>query len=269
MGVLGRYGSNALKYYGSILASAYENKSTADMWTAIRDTQAQYGLPKPGASAPDVSVIRGYANRIVAGAQAFAAAGDTDTITSDMMAVAPYTSNDLNGIAVNPTYQVRYQVTWQTADGTVKSRWNTSVFTAANFPDTVGDLRAAIDFNAGELLAQAAQQVGGESGGTLLSTSDHEITLVLRDGRAGPLPQQQRQHVDAARGAHPRHRDPGHPGIPRDPGTAVLACPRRLPHGHPAAGRGARRRRRPHRHGPGPAGQQMGRPLGGNLGVRP
>lgn len=178
MGVLGRYGSNALKYYGSILASAYQNLSTADMWTAIRDTQAQYGLPTPQASAPDVSVIRGYANRIVAGANRLAGADDGDVITPDMMAVAPYTTNDLNAIATNPTYQVRYQVTWENGLGVVKTRWNTSVFTASNFPGTVGDLRDTINFNASELLAQAAQTNGDESGGKLLGTSSLEITLV-------------------------------------------------------------------------------------------
>jgi hypothetical protein len=191
MGVLGRYGSNALKYYGSILASAYNNLSTADMWESVRAAQAQYGLPTPQASAPDVSVIRGYANRIVAGARNLAAADDGDVIAANMMAVAPYTSNDLNGIATNPTYQVRYQVTWQTSDGVTNQRWNTSVFTAANFPGTVGELRGTIDFNASELLAQAAQQTGGQSGGTLLNTSNLEITLVLSRERAHPLPQQQ------------------------------------------------------------------------------
>lgn len=178
MGVLGRFGGNALKYYGDILASAYQNLSTADMWSAIRNTQQQYGLPKPGASAPDVSVIRGYANRIVAGARAFAAAADSDTITSDMMAVAPYTANDLNTIAVNPTYQVRYQATIQGADGTTRTRWTTSVFSAPQFPATAGELRDAIDTAANEHLVQAAQQVGEESGGTLISTGNIEITLV-------------------------------------------------------------------------------------------
>lgn len=190
MSVLGRYGFNALKYYGDILASAYANLNTADMWTTIRNTQARYGLPTPQASAPDVSVIRGYANRIVNGARNLAAAGDGDEITSDMMAVAPYTSSDLNGIAVNPTYQVRYHLTWQTPDGEVKDRWNTSIFTNADFPGTVGKLRDTIDFNASELLAQAAQQTGEKSGGTLLSTDSLEITLVLPDDRQSALPGQ-------------------------------------------------------------------------------
>ena len=178
MGVLGRFGPNALKYYGSILASAYERKSTADMWTAIRDTQAQYGLPKPGASAPDVSVIRGYANRIVAGARAFAAASDTDTITSDMMAVAPYTSRDLNAIAVNPVYHVRFLNTVQADDGTITETWQTSVFTAADMPGTVGGLIDSINGTATELAAQGGASDSNTPRGVSVSTSDYEITLV-------------------------------------------------------------------------------------------
>ena len=178
VGVLGRYGSNALKYYGDILASAYANASTADMWTAIRNTQAQYGLPRPGATAPDVSVIRGYANRIVNGARALAAANPDDVITSDMMAVAPYTSRDLNAISVDPVYQIRYQSTVQGSDGTVTTRWSTSVYNASQFPGTVGELQDAVFTDASELVAQAAQQTGGESGGTLLSVDNLEITLV-------------------------------------------------------------------------------------------
>jgi hypothetical protein len=178
MGVLGTYGGNALKYYGSILSSAYENLNTADMWTAIRTTQAQYGLNTPGASAPDVSVIRGYANRIVAGANTLAAADPSDTITSDMMAVAPYTSNTLAGIAANPTYQVRYLNTVQADDGTTTSVWNTSVFTASDFPSTVGDLQDAINSNAAELAAQGTEASTTTPRGVSVSTSNLEITLV-------------------------------------------------------------------------------------------
>lgn len=191
MGVLGRYGTSALKYYGEIIAAAYANKNVTDMWADIRTRATQYGFPSPQTQPPDVSTIRGYANRIVNGARNLAAANDSDSITSDMMAVAPYTSNDLNGIAVNPTYQVRYQVTWQSSDGTQNTRWNTSVYTASNFPDTVGALRDHINFSASELLAQAAQQAGGQSGGTLLSTDNLEITLVLYGDRTCSLPKLQ------------------------------------------------------------------------------
>lgn len=178
MGVLGRYGGNALKYYGDILAAAYAGQNVTDMWASIRNTQAAYGLPTTQTSVPDVQTIRGYANKIVAGAQAFAAAADSDSITSDMMAVAPYTSRDLPSIATTPIYHVRYQVTVQAADGTVSNRWSTSVYTAADMPGTVGALIDAVNTDAEEMTAQAAQQTGGESGGTSLGTSQHEITLV-------------------------------------------------------------------------------------------
>lgn len=178
MSVLGKYGSNALKYYGSIIASAYANVSTADMWTSIRDTQAQYGLSSPGASAPDVSVIRGYANRIVAGAQALAGANPEDSITSDMMGTAPYTSRDAASIATNPIYQVRFQNTVQADDGTITTVWNTSVFTASNMPDTVGDLQDAIGGNATELASQGGDATSNTPRGTSLGVSNLEITVV-------------------------------------------------------------------------------------------
>ena len=178
MGVLGRYGPSALKYYQTILSAAYQNINVQDMWTAIHRQSSNYGLPTPQTQPPDVSVIRGYANRIVNGARNLAAADDSNTITADMMYTAPYTSRDQQSIAVNPIYSVRYQVTWTNPDGVTNSRWNTSVFTATNFPGTVGELRDTINFNASELLAQAAQQAGGQSGGTLVSTQNLEITLV-------------------------------------------------------------------------------------------
>lgn len=191
MTVLGKYGGNALKYYGSILASAYANLSTSDMWTAIRGVQQTYGLDTPGASAPDVSVIRGYANRIVNGSRTLAAAGDSDVITSDMMAVAPYTSRDLNSISTNPVYHVRYLNTVEADDGTTTSVWQTSVFTAADMPDTVGGLRDAIDNNASELAAQGGASDSGTPRGISIRTSGHEITLVLGDAAIRSLPRQQ------------------------------------------------------------------------------
>lgn len=178
MGVLGRYGTNALKYWGDILTSAYQRANTQEMWLAIRTAQERYGLDRPGTTPPDVSTLRGFANRIVAGAAALAAAAPTDTITPDMMAVAPYTSNTLEGIATNPTYHVRYLNTVQASDGTTTSVWNTSVFTAADMPTTVGDLQDAINTHAAELAAQGIEASATTPRGVSVSTSDYEITLV-------------------------------------------------------------------------------------------
>ena len=178
MGVLGRYGSSALKYYGSILTSAYQGKNVQDMWISIHANAAEYGLPSPQTQPPDVSTIRGFANRIVAGARAFAAASESDTITSDMMAIAPYTSRDRNAIAVNPVYHVRFKNTVQADDGTITSAWQTSVFTAADMPNTVGGLIDSLNDTATELAAQGGASDSNTPRGVSVSTSDYEITLV-------------------------------------------------------------------------------------------
>lgn len=178
MGVLGRYGGSAMKYWGNILNSAYKGENTADMWTAIRNQAGQYGLDRPGTQAPDVSVLRGYANRIANASRALADADPNDSITADMMAVAPYTANDLNAIAVTPTYHVRFENTIQTTSGEIITVWNTSVFTAADFPGTVGELQDAIDTDGTEIAAQGAASPDSKYGGTSLGTGRFEITLV-------------------------------------------------------------------------------------------
>lgn len=178
MSILGKYGANAVKYWAPILESAYKGLSTADMWTAIRNTQQQYGLSTPGASAPDVSVIRGYANRLVAASQALANAAPTDTLLPSMMGVAPYTLSDPGQLAASPTYMVRFANTVQANDGTVSTVWQTSVFTSTDMPQTVGELQARIDFNAGELAANASGESSNTPKGTSLGTSGLEITVV-------------------------------------------------------------------------------------------
>lgn len=178
MAFLDKYGGSALKYYQDILSAAYNNVSNTDMWNTIRSSAARYGFPSPQTQPPDVSKIRGWANKIVAGAQAFAAASPSDTITRDMMSYAPYSSRNAASIDTNPIYQVRYQNIIQASDGTISTVWSTSVYNAVNMPATVGGLVDAINTDAEEWAAQAAQQTAGESGGTSLGTQGHEITLV-------------------------------------------------------------------------------------------
>ena len=178
MGVLGQYGPNALKYWGAILGSAEAGLNVADMWTQIRAAQQQYGLPAPGASAPDVMVLRGYANAIVNGSRALAAASSSDAIGPEMSGIGPYTQQDLPGVRTTPTYQVRYLNEVQLNDGTITSVWQTSVFTAADFPGTVGDLQAAIEQNASELARQGSGTSGPTPEGVSLGVSGLSVTVV-------------------------------------------------------------------------------------------
>lgn len=178
MSVLGKYGGSALKYWSQILASAYLGQSNADLWTSIHAQATEYGLPSPQTQPPDVSVIRGFANQIVNGARSLNSGNPTDSITADMMGVAPYTASTAQDLATTPSYYVTYTNTVQAADGTIKTQYGTSVFTAGRLPNTIGELQAAIDLHGAETVAQAAQQTGGESGGTSLGTSNLSITVV-------------------------------------------------------------------------------------------
>lgn len=178
MGVLDRYGGAALKYWPEILSSAYQNKNLAETFAAIRGAQARYGLDRPGVQGPDVTVLRGYANKIVNGAKALGAAGLNDAITAAMMAIAPYTANTREGIAANPTYHVRFKSTVQADDGTVSEVWQTAVFTRLDWPNTVGELMTSITNTARELAAQSSGQNTNTPKGVSLGTSDHEITVI-------------------------------------------------------------------------------------------
>ena len=178
MGVLGRYGASALKYWNKILNSAYQNQNTADMWIGIRQQATEYGFSSPQTQPPDVSVLRGFANRIVNGAKNLAAASQTDTITADMMAIAPYTMNDQATIYATPTYHVRFSNTIQAADGTVTEVWNTSVYTAVDMPTTVGALYDAIASDATEIAAAGGASDSNTPRGVSLGVDQLEITLV-------------------------------------------------------------------------------------------
>lgn len=178
MGVLDQYGQPALKYWGAILASAEQHLNVQDMWATIRDLQTQYGLPAPGVTAPDVMVLRGYANRLVNGASALSSAQPSDALTASMMGVGPYTSNDLAGLATQPTYQVRFSNEIQLPDGTVTQAWQTAVFTASDMPGTVGELQSTIETSAAELAAQGAESSSTTPKGQSLGVSALQITVV-------------------------------------------------------------------------------------------
>lgn len=178
MSVLGKYGGSALKYWSQIIASAYAGQSTADMWTSIHAQQQEYGLSRPGTSAPDVSVLRGYANKIVNASRALNTASPSDSLTAAMLATAPYTASTAQDLATTPTYMVRFANTVQAGDGTTTQVWQTSVFTSTDMPSTVGGLFDAITANATELAANGSDTAPGTPKGISLGVSQLEISVV-------------------------------------------------------------------------------------------
>lgn len=153
MAVISEVASRALRYWGSILASARSGANIQNMWNAIREQQQQYGLPSPGASAADVMVLRGYANKLINAERQFASANPDYAISSSMIGIAPYTDRSYESINTDPTYKVSYLATIQTSDGTTAERYITSMFSAQNMPSRVGDLQAELQLNADEIAA--------------------------------------------------------------------------------------------------------------------
>lgn len=176
MSVLGRYGASALKYWGSILGSAYQGHNTADMWTAIRGAQQQYGLDRPGTSAPDVSVIRGYANRIVNAVRALGAADPSENITAAMTSVVPYSPQTMEGIATTPNYLVTATVTVQGLDGTTTDHPLTWLQAPNPFGQTVGDYLGTVTEHFSNQTQTAPENTNTPTG-TLVSISDVHIGI--------------------------------------------------------------------------------------------
>jgi hypothetical protein len=167
-----------MAYWGSILASAQAGLNVTDTWQAIRDAQATYGAAAPRPDAADVSALRRFANEQVAADRALAAALPGDVIDRSYMAVGPYSQSTVQGLGVEPTYQVRYLNTIQLSDGSTVDKWQTSVFGASDMQFGRADLQATIEANASELAAQGAETSTTTPKGTSLGVANLSITVV-------------------------------------------------------------------------------------------
>lgn len=170
--------TRALKYWGNILGAARDGLSTQDLWNSIRAQQEQYGLDTPGASASEVSVLRGYANRFVNAANALESGAPGDSITADMMAIAPYTDRNYAAINTNPVYKVTFNNRIQLPNGDIVEKFQTSIFEGTDLPSTVGELQDTISFNAQQLAEAGSETSEGTPKGESLGVSQITITVV-------------------------------------------------------------------------------------------
>jgi hypothetical protein len=170
--------TRALKYWGNILAAASSGATTAELWQAIHAQQQQYGLETPQASATDVAILRGYANRIMNAASAYASASGDAALTAEMMGIAPYTDRSYQSISANPVYQVRFLNRVQRPDGSIVESYQTSVFQASDMPSTKDDLNAAIQFNADQLAQSGSESSDTTPNGTSLGATVASIVVV-------------------------------------------------------------------------------------------
>lgn len=138
----------ALAYWPQIEMAAAERMTTADLWSLLQDAAEEMGLESPGVTLRGVSELRGLATTIQASGRRLERLGDSAALSGQHVAEAPWSRSlaEQNALGI---YQVRYQHTTLTADGP-ETNWRTSVF-YGELPGTVGELRAAIEEDAGQL----------------------------------------------------------------------------------------------------------------------
>jgi len=138
----------ALAYWPQIELAAAERMTTADLWSTIQDAAEELGLSSPGVTLRGVSQLRSIATQIQASGRRLETLADAADLTGQHIAEAPWSRSmaEQNALGI---YQVRYQHTTLTADGP-ETNWRTSVF-YGQLPGTVGELRDAIEEDAGQL----------------------------------------------------------------------------------------------------------------------
>lgn len=138
----------ALAYWPQIEYAAQSRMTTADLWSTLQDAAEEMGLESPGVSIRGVSELRSLATTIQASGRRFEQAGDTASLDQHYVSEAPWSRplNERNALGIT---QVRYQHTTLTPDGP-ETNWRTSVF-YGELPRTAGELRAALEEDAGQL----------------------------------------------------------------------------------------------------------------------
>lgn len=135
-----------MAYWGTIQAAVSQRASTADIWDAIKAAAAA----EPGGgqlpTLQAVNELRGAAAGLRNSADTFGAARDLEEssglsqgITSGMMAVAPW-SSDQQVLTTLADYQVRFEAQFTTPLGDPASVILTAKYPNGQLPATVGDL---------------------------------------------------------------------------------------------------------------------------------
>lgn len=138
----------ALAYWPQIEEAAAARMTTSELWDTIREAADELGLDEPGVTLRGVSQLRSIATTIQSSGRRLERLADSADLTGNHVAEAPW-SRSMAERNAQSIYQVRYQHTTLTAEGP-ETNWRTSVF-YGNLPGSVGELRSAIEEDAGQL----------------------------------------------------------------------------------------------------------------------
>jgi hypothetical protein len=143
-------GRAAMAYWGTIQSAVAQRATTADLWAAIRDAQANDPIGGGPVTLQGVNEVRSAAASVRNTAEAFGAArqveassGFGQSITSDMMTTVPW-SREPQVLSTLADYQVRFEALFTTPLGQSASVVLTAKYGAGELPATVGDLVSAL-----------------------------------------------------------------------------------------------------------------------------
>lgn len=160
--------TRALGFWGVIEHATAQRLPTAELWRALRDAAGAAEGEPLGFGAADVSVIRGYANRIATSAAAFNTSDPGVAVDASMVAQAPWARPpDVQNAA--PRYQVRYLANTLDPSGNPAQEWRTSMF-SGQLPTTVQGVLDAVE--------QDAIGVAAEYGHSLLGVDSLQLLAV-------------------------------------------------------------------------------------------
>lgn len=145
----------AAAFWGTILASAQQHATTAQVWDALRAARDQLGVSFPSDIFSQVNALRANASRVIVASERLMAASGATAIDSSMIG-RPIYARSLAQQEAMPQYEVRLQISVQSLEGTA-SRWAT-VYYGSDLPDTVGQLGDDVEAFA----AGFANDYGGE-----------------------------------------------------------------------------------------------------------
>lgn len=156
--------AKAEAWWGSILASAREKATTAEVWDAIRSYASDAGVALPSDIFQRVNDMRSLAVGLRTSSESLMRASTDQAITNREIGQQLYARSPFDQAAA-PLYHVRFEMTTQVG-GQQETGWYTLEY-SGQLPATVGDLFAD--------LGDYADGLAGSYGQALVATGRVEI----------------------------------------------------------------------------------------------
>lgn len=146
-------------FWGTILGSVFSRATTQQLWGALRGAASASGVTLAPGAFLQVSALRSLAVQQRSAMESFAAMAPGQAITSSE--IAPAVDANLQGIALRgANYRVAWQQVITAPDGSLTTRWNTTVYTEG-LPTTWDALQADLELQGEELAASSDERYAG------------------------------------------------------------------------------------------------------------